>query len=297
MGVGGVIPTTMTEVRPPSIAVGVLSVLLVAAPVAAMAGVGAGVGGPAGASHADGPHAAGASPTSSAVNATAGTASMAPGERVAGVVGVGRAEVEGAVQARALDRALARANADDGRAAVLASVAATVDERLADLGARRQALERARQNGSISEGRYRAEIAALAARAGTLRDLANRTGRAATALPADVLAAKGVSVSSIEALRTRATNLTGPEVAAIAREVAGEDPGRGFGPPASPGTNPHGAAGTGAVEEGSDGDETPGEGTGTPPSAPGGGTDEPPTAGTPEPPVDPVTMTNATASG
>ncbi len=277
----------MRDSRPLLVAVLVLAALLVTAPVAAMTGIGTS-GGPASAT--SGSHAQSDSP--------APNDSMAPGERVGGVVDVGEAEVDGAVESRALDRALQRADSNAAKATVLAGTVDSIEGRLDELQERKQALEAARENGTISDGRYRAEITAVVARISAIRDLANRTDGAASGLPADVLAANGVNVSAIETLRSRAGNLTGPEVAAIARDVAGDNPGNGFGPPGDrgppadrpgPGDPGDGAGAGDGAGPGDGGDEagTPGDGgagDGEPPTD--GGDAETPTAGTPEPPVD-----------
>lgn len=152
-----------------------------------------------------------------------------PGERLSGAVAVQGAELAGDVDERALAVRLTRANGSTAKAAVIADETDEIEARLDALEQRKQRLKQARDNGSISQAAYRSEIAELAARLATLRRLANTSAMAAADLPADVLAANGVTVEAIRGLADRAANLSGPEVAAIARSVAGNDVGRAIG--------------------------------------------------------------------
>ncbi|MFB6269690.1 MAG: hypothetical protein ABEH83_07085, partial [Halobacterium sp.] len=180
---------------------------------------------------------------STAADAAAGTADVqdddatnetanetAPGAQLAGVVDVQGAEVEGEVEQRSFGLRVAAANSNASKASVVAQQAQTLEAQLAALQERKAELEAARENGTISESRYRAEMAGLAARISTLKEMTNATAETAEGLPADVLAERGVNASAIERLRTAASNLSGPEVAAIARSIAGPPNGT-IGPP------------------------------------------------------------------
>lgn len=158
---------------------------------------------------------------------------VAPGERMAGVVGAERASVESEVAVRAFDRRVATANSSRAKARVVGGQVANLQERLDELGAERAELERARENGTLSTGEYRARLAHLYAEERALQRLANRTERTARGLPAETLREQGVNVTAIQHLRANARNLTGPEVAAVARNIAGRSVGRpaGAGPP------------------------------------------------------------------
>lgn len=191
---------------------------------------------------AAGTQAVGSAGTADRLTAAAGNGSVPPGARLAGIAGVGQAELQGAVDARAFGLAVAGATTDGARAAIVDRQIGQLDKRLRGLERRKLALEAARDNGTISEAAYRARIAELAARTGTLRSLANLTATTARQLPADVLAANGVNATAIRSIERRAASLSGPEVAAIARSIAGPDVGRpmapggaadGFGPPAT----------------------------------------------------------------
>lgn len=160
--------------------------------------------------------------------------SVSPGDRLSAAVGVGAAELEGELSERAFGLRVARANSDGAKAGVVADQQASIEERLTELEERKAALQAARENGSISEGRYRAEMAQLAAETRTVERLANATQRTAAGLPADVLESKGVDVEAIRTLKEEARNLTGPEVAEIARSIAGRDVGERIGPDRRP---------------------------------------------------------------
>ena len=152
--------------------------------------------------------------------------SVAPGERLSGVVGVGKAEIDGEVESRAFGLAVARADSDEARAALIAATVNETRERVANLSERREALREARANGSMSQGEYAARVAELAARNENVERTANETAEAAEGLPADLLESKGVNASAIEDLRENARDLSGEEVAELAREIAGDGPDR-----------------------------------------------------------------------
>lgn len=178
-----------------------------------------------------------------------GNTTIAPGERLAGVVGVGRAEVAGEVSARAFGFAVASARTNRSRAALVGQQVGDLDRELATLRERQRELQRAHANGSISDGRYRAEMAQTVARVRAVERLTNRTENASQGLPAELLRRNGVNATAIHRLRINAHRLTGPEVAAIARSIAGPRAGgpmaRGppnatMGPPSAPGVGPDG---------------------------------------------------------
>lgn len=161
--------------------------------------------------------------TNESANATANATvdDVAPGERLAGVLGVQSAEVEGELETRAFDLAFERADDNASKAEVIAREAADTNERLAELREQREKLREARQNGSMTEGEYRARTAVLATKAETVRNLADRSADASEGLPEETLRANGVNVSAIRALSADAADLSGGEVAAIARSIAG----------------------------------------------------------------------------
>ncbi|WP_276273384.1 hypothetical protein [Haloarcula litorea] len=154
-------------------------------------------------------------------SANASDAAVAPGAQFAGVVGVQGAELEGDVAGRAYGIRVANAATDDARAAIVDATLADVRARLDRLEQRRAALAEARANGSMSEGEYRARVARLHAEAQTADRLTARANETAGRLPAEALRANGVDPSTIRTLSRQADELTGPETAEIAREIAG----------------------------------------------------------------------------
>lgn len=230
--------------------------------------------------------------------------SLSPGARLSGMVAVQGAEVEGELDGRTFGISVARANSDAARASVVADEVTELDSRLAELRERKRDLEAARENGTVSDARYRAEIAALRARTAAAEGQLNRTQVASDGLPADLLAERGVDASAIETLRTEARNLSGPETAAIARSIGGPNAGRSLSSdgnassrPAAPGLqDPPGASngsdrptslGPPTSSIGSDGPERPGAVDGDRPSADHTTGNGPPAAGSAEggPPV------------
>ena len=211
----------------------------------------------------------------------------APGAVFAAAVDVQEAEVESELEGRVFGIKVARANSNASKASVVAQEVNQLERRTETLRERKQTLMGARENGTISETRYRAEMAALAARTEAIQRQLDRTQATTNDLPADLLESKGVNATAIETLRNDSRDLSGPNTADIAGSIAG--PGRGDGPaggndsPGLPGTVPA-RNGTGndtnrsGVLPGTDGFDTPtlpgspglpGNGTGPPGDGPG----------------------------
>lgn len=156
----------------------------------------------------------------------AANATVDPGAQLAGVVDVQQAELDGEVETRAYGIEIAQAQSNESRAEIVAERVADIQERMETLEQRREELDDARANGSMNESEYRARMAGVHARGQTVQRMANRTNHTASELPADVLEANGVNVSAIQSLQDRAGELTGAEVAEIARGIAGENAGQ-----------------------------------------------------------------------
>lgn len=157
----------------------------------------------------------------------ASNADVAPGERLSGVLGVGEAELETEVDSRTFGLKVAKAASNDSaRADVVAEQRQDVEERLDELEQRKETLDRARENGSMSEGAYRARLADLAAETEGAERLANESENASEGLPAEMLEAKGINATAIQTLQDRASELGGPQVAEIARSIAGNAVGK-----------------------------------------------------------------------
>ena len=184
----------------------------------------------------------------SQTNQTDGNATVSPGEQLSGIVGVSEAELSGEVESRAYDIKLTNANSSEEKAAILAEQLNKSEQRLAELEREKAALDAARENGSISEGKYRAKMATLHAESQSGARLVNQTNKTAGELPAETLEANGVNATAINALKDRSANLSGPETAAIAKSIAGKNSGQAARPEEA------GARGSGGDRAGSDGD-------------------------------------------
>jgi hypothetical protein len=166
-------------------------------------------------------------PTENATTADVSNASATPpGAQLAGVVGVGQAEIDAEVDDRAFGIRVAQAASNASRADVVSDRLGEVEERVAELERERDALQQARENGSMSEGEYRARTATLAARTRSAERAANQSADVAQGLPAALLESTGINATAIRTLAERANELNGPEVAEIARSIAGEGVGR-----------------------------------------------------------------------
>jgi hypothetical protein len=162
----------------------------------------------------------------SAVAADEPTEAVAPGERLAGVVGIQQAAVAGDLSERSYAARLDRADTDAERATIVAERREEIERRLAAHEAELAELRAARDAGNITEGTYRARVATLAAEKGSTERAAERASETARRLPEDVRQARGISVESFQELRANASDLGGPETAAIARDIGGPNADR-----------------------------------------------------------------------
>lgn len=189
------------------------------------------------------------------------TTDITPGERLSGVIGVQSAEVSGEVESRAFEVGLSRAETAAGQADLVAQRLDRNERRIEEIEQRQRELRERRDAGELSQGAYAARMAETAARAETVRRDANRSAAVASEVPETVRADRGLSWERVERVNQRASELSGPEVAAVARGVAGTDvggpmaserrgppsgvpgdgadrPGRGDGPPGDAGDSP-----------------------------------------------------------
>ncbi|QCS41018.1 hypothetical protein [Natrinema versiforme] len=155
--------------------------------------------------------------------------SIKPGERFAAAIGVQNAEIEGNVSERAFGVRIANAASNGTKAAIVAEHHETADARLEELEDRLETLNESREAGNLSEGRYRAEVAKTVAEMQSIERRATTAETTAAELPPDALAANGIDLESIRTLRERAGELGGPDTAAIARSIAGDDIDRSSG--------------------------------------------------------------------
>ncbi|MFB6308278.1 MAG: hypothetical protein ABEH35_03020 [Haloarculaceae archaeon] len=153
-------------------------------------------------------------------------ASVGPGAQLAGVVSVQEAEIEGDVQQRTFGIKIAQAATANAKAEVVGQQLGEIEQRLQNLSERKQELREARENGSMSEGEFRAKMARLHAETQTTKQLTNDTANVTEGLPEETLRENGINVTAIQTLKERASELSGPEVAKIARSIAGPNVGK-----------------------------------------------------------------------
>lgn len=150
---------------------------------------------------------------------------VAPGERLSGVVGVQQAELDGEVDRHAYRIALEKADDNATKAGLIAEKLNETEERLNELEERKATLDEQRESGEITEGQYRAQVAELATEVDNAEAQLNQSNETAAELPAETLEENGVNVSAIQTLQQQADELSGQEVAEIARSIAGDDRG------------------------------------------------------------------------
>lgn len=151
--------------------------------------------------------------------------SVSPGEQFAGVVGVTEAEFEGEMAERTFGVRVAQNASADARSEVVADQLADVEQRIEELEQRKERLEEARDNGSMTEGEFRAEMAVVAAEKRTAARLATHSETTARALPRTALERSNVDLDAIATLRQRANAVGGENVSVYARSIAGASVG------------------------------------------------------------------------
>ncbi|RKD94016.1 hypothetical protein [Halopiger aswanensis] len=179
-----------------------------------------------------------ATPASSGTQETATDGSgesIQPGAQFAGVVGVQQAEINGSMSERAYAAELAAAESNASKAAIIDERLAKTETRLTKLEQRLTALNESREAGELNDGRYRAEVAKTVAEIRSLERELAAVETSAADVPDGVLADRGVDRDAIRTLRERASELDGPETAAVARSIAGDGAGQAFGPERQPG--------------------------------------------------------------
>lgn len=141
---------------------------------------------------------------------------LEPGAQFVGVVGAHHEQHAGAVDEQATAVRISGADSPSAKAEVIATVHHDKREQLDRLAERRQEVERAAENGSVSESEYRARLAILDAELRSVERVAIQLEEAADEIALSILLDAGVDLASIEDLRTRAQELQGSELTTIA---------------------------------------------------------------------------------
>lgn len=141
-----------------------------------------------------------------AANETNDSTGESFGSQLSAYVQSEAAEAEGAVEQGMWEAEFDRR----GTAAVVSQRGDAIAEQLAALAERRQALTQARENGSISETKYRAELAAVEARLASLERAANRTVPAAQAVGANESRFRALGAAASDQRRATAAQRGGP---------------------------------------------------------------------------------------
>lgn len=184
-----------------------------------------------------------------------------PGERLGGVVGVQAAEIDDEVESRSFERQVGADRSGEARGDAVANRLERAEARLAEIETRHEELRERRGAGEITEGEYRARTARLAAETAAIERSTNRSADVAAELPQEVREARGIDDDRIRTLRESARELSGPEVAEIARGIAGPN----VGGPVGPGERPD-HAGPPSMNETPGGPPSANETQGGPPS-------------------------------
>ncbi len=154
-----------------------------------------------------------------------------PGVMLAGSIAVHQEEIQGEIEHRSFGLQVAAAATNDSKAQVLNRTQEQLQERVTEMDREMIRLNESRANGTISESQYQVRMSGLLTGSSNLERMANSTNQTAAMLPQETLEANGVNVTALEQIRTHAHNMTGPETAEMARQIAGNSVGTPMGPP------------------------------------------------------------------
>ncbi|WP_418279955.1 DUF7096 domain-containing protein [Halorubrum sp. DTA98] len=148
-----------------------------------------------------------------------------PGERLGGVIGVQASEITEEVESRSFERRVAADRSDDERADAVSDRLRDNEARLDEIEARHAQLRERRDAGEITDGEYRARTARLAAETAAIERSTERSATVSEEFPAEMRRSHGIDDESIRTIRNRTADLSGPEIAEIARGIAGPNVG------------------------------------------------------------------------
>lgn len=161
-----------------------------------------------------------AGPAPAASDAAGGAASPANnssmGLQVSGFMQSSTGETSEAVESGMWNAAYGRAETRPARAAVVADRSDDIEARIGELQREKRALIAARKNGTIGAAEFHARMSRIVGRLAELNRSIDETERQARA--------SGADVSRVQRLREAAGELSGPEIATIARSIAGRGP-------------------------------------------------------------------------
>jgi len=155
-------------------------------------------------------------------NGTANESSASLGAQISSFMQASSAEANGSVDDGMWVASFNSTNESD-RERVVNGRVASIERRLDRLQDRLEALENARENGTIPEVAYVAQASRLNEQIDALTDSINETDEAARRV--------GVNDTRLDRLRTEASNMTGHEIARLARNLSVVGPPAGAGPP------------------------------------------------------------------
>jgi len=151
------------------------------------------------------------------------TGTVKPGAQFVGVVGAHGAHHAGEIEEAAVDIRLSEAGSPGARAEVVADVLTRGENRTDSLAERKADLAGARENGTMNESEYRTRVAVVDAELRAIERVAGKLEDATGELPTTVLLDVDIDVGAVVDLKTRASELQGPELERIAPSFRGSE--------------------------------------------------------------------------
>lgn len=152
-----------------------------------------------------------------------GNNGMSLGQRISGMVAMEKENIKGEIDQAGFKARLAQADSDEERAEIIAEQLDETNKSVSELKEEREEIREQYKNGNISESEYTTKMATLSAKIDNAEEMTNESEDATEGIPNETLEANGVNASAIQQLKNNAQNMSGQEVAEVARSIAGKN--------------------------------------------------------------------------
>jgi len=153
------------------------------------------------------------------------------GHKMSGVIAVSMTDFEGELERMEFEQEMAEADNESSQAGVVGDEVRESQEELAEIKEERSKVLEEFKAGEISQSEFATRMAVLEAEQENVVEKVDRAGSEADELPAEALESEGVDMGKVVELRENASEMSGPEVAALATSLGGADQSEERGPP------------------------------------------------------------------
>lgn len=153
------------------------------------------------------------------------------GHKMSGVIAVSMTDVEGELERMEFEQDVAEADNESEQAGVVGDEVRESQDELAEIKEERSKVLEEFKAGELSQSEFAVRMAVLEAEQENVVEQVDRAGGEADELPVEALESEGVDMSRVVELRENASEMSGPEVSALATSLGGADQSEERGPP------------------------------------------------------------------